>query len=171
MKTATWAAGSKALLRGFTLLELMLVLVIGSLMLTLAMPHFIAALPGVELRTYTQELAALLRFSRSQAIASNRVVAVRYDGTENRVFLADQPRHLTGPASVELHWPASQGSRFQSVAGDLSGREIRFYPDGSADAVTIGVQGGGRFYAVTVHWLTGSVRIGDRTGEDHDEAG
>ncbi len=171
MKTATWAAGSKTRTRGFTLLELMLVLVIASLMLTLAMPRFAAALPGVELRTYTQELAALLRFSRSQAIASNQEIAVRYDAAGHRVYLVSLPRDLAGPESVELNWPSQQGSPYQTTGGDMSGREIRFYPDGSADVATIGVQGDGRFYSIRIDWLTGSVRIEGITGGADEEAG
>ncbi|MGD9709229.1 MAG: Tfp pilus assembly protein FimT/FimU [Halothiobacillaceae bacterium] len=55
--------------RGFTLVELLVVVLIAGLVLAVTPPLLTAALPGLQARASAQQLAAGLRMARVQAMA------------------------------------------------------------------------------------------------------
>lgn len=161
--------------RGFTLLELMVVLVLASLMLSLVVPRFAAVLPGVELKSYTQKTAALLRQLRSQAMAESRLVALRVDTEAHALRLSNRTEPLDLPVDIELtlndDGALALGNEIvvPPTEGDPeSGPSIRFYPDGSSSGGTVVLAGSGGRYEIDVDWLTGRVRIDDGSGRDEE---
>jgi type II secretion system protein H len=81
--------------RGFTLIELMVVLAVLALLLTVAVPFFPKALPGAEIKGAARELAAGLRTARSRAITLNREVGFTLDveGRRGGTARRDDRRH------------------------------------------------------------------------------
>ncbi len=61
--------------RGFTLVELLVVLAIAGLLLAVTPPLISAAMPGVELKAAARRTAGALRLAREVAIASGRDAA------------------------------------------------------------------------------------------------
>ncbi|MBY4678551.1 GspH/FimT family pseudopilin [Marinobacterium arenosum] len=141
---------------GFTLLELLIVLVIGVMVIGLVAPRFAALVPGVELKGETQKLAALLRYSRSRALA---------EGREIRLQLVDEPLGLQITGREQLYrWPASYQLHMEPISEDdpVISEELpafRFYPDGSASGGEITLGSAGQRYRINVEWLTGKVVI------------
>lgn len=167
VRTVMWAAGSSHRSihshsqRGYTLLELLVVLVIATLLLGLVVPRFFAALPGVELKTSVQQIAALLRQARSQAIAENREVIVVYDPEQRGIRLQDSSRLLRWSESVQMNWQPGGRMLFEEQEKGIS-----FFPDGSSSGGVAGLKTKSQQYQITIQWLTGRVVINGAPDEE-----
>jgi prepilin-type N-terminal cleavage/methylation domain-containing protein len=71
--------------RGFTMIELMLVIVIMLLTTTLAIPAFIKSLRGARLRTSARTVVMMHRHARAMAVLQQKQVAVLYDVQKNEI--------------------------------------------------------------------------------------
>jgi len=140
--------------RGFTLLELLVVLVLAMLLLGLAPPLVSAALPGVELRAGARELAAALRMTRNLALTGERETLLEFDlATRSyRIPGNSAPRRLPRETTVQLLTAESE------LTGARSGA-IRFFPEGGSTGGRITLSRAGLTLTVDVDWLTGRVRV------------
>lgn len=142
--------------RGFTLLELMVVLLIVGLLLVLVPGHLWRSQPGLEVKVAARALADGLRQTRSDALASNR----------ERVFTLDVAGHSFRPGedrplealtgAVELGLDTARSEVIDATRG-----QIRFFPDGSSTGGRIRLAMQAQQAQVTVDWLTGQVAIAD----------
>lgn len=133
--------------RGFTLLELLVVLTVVALMYALAAPRLGAGLPGVSARGAARDLVAVLQEGRSLALTEQRQVEVAIDGEARSLQLDGRPQPLRGKA--EIH-------------GSDNGEEpfaVLFYPDGSSSGIELRVEQENHRYHVHVDWLTGRVAL------------
>ena len=133
--------------RGFTLIEMLVVLVILGLVAGLVLARGPARSAGLDLRSQAAQLAGVLRGARGQAIATNQQVR----------FALDAARH---GFSVDGGVARSLPPQMQAVlVGDQA--EIVFSPDGSASGGTITLAEGAGRIQVAVDWLTGRVAVAD----------
>ena len=139
---------------GFSLIEMIVVLVILGLALALIVTRGPQRSHTLEFRAAASEVAETLRLARARAIASNRPVRVVVD-TETHRMVAE------GGAVRAL--PAAYGVAVQTVAGEADGRRgvIGFSPDGSATGGRITLADGARRVWIDIDWLTGRVSITD----------
>ena len=72
---------------GFTLMELMIVIAIIAILASIAIPNFIAWLPGKRLADGAQEVHMGLQKSRSKAIMTNRPVIFSFDADSYIAFV------------------------------------------------------------------------------------
>lgn len=155
------AAGSRS--RGFTLLELLVVLVIASLAISLVGPAFQRLLPGLTLETESRKLMALLRHARSQAILSGSVVAVSQDAESGGLLLSyrEQPYLLPERLSLALEAGPGKGEGEEGLDMVVGVTEILFYPrgDSSGGSLILSLEEG-RSEVIEVDWLSGRVRQG-----------
>jgi general secretion pathway protein H len=141
--------------RGFTLIEVVVTLAILGLALMLVAGFKAPWSSGLGLRGIASELAAGLRLARSEAIASNRPVALDIDLAGHRYRVGSgTERPLPSNVSIELLTIAGE-----SRAADVG--DIRFNPDGSSTGGRISLADGRRRMAVGVDWLTGRVTVAD----------
>lgn len=129
--------------RGFTLLEMLVVLAVLGLVAGLVVARGPMRSAGLDARTAANQLAGVLRAARSEAIATDRPVAVLIDGVAGTVRIGPGP-------------PRSLGATLLPPA-----RPIVFAPDGSSAGGRIGVAAGPVRRQVAVDWLTGRVSIAD----------
>ena len=73
--------------RGFTLIELMIVLVVMGIVITFVGPRVVGGLMGLNTRTATLKTAAMLRYARSKAVNTGCRYHVIFDGIKQRVIL------------------------------------------------------------------------------------
>lgn len=140
--------------RGFTLIELLVVLGIMGLMLALLPPFLPKTLDGQKVKAAARELAAGLQGARSQAVATQRDVALELDVGAKRYTIGERARTLDLPQGTDISLRTATSEQQSASSGT-----IRFFPDGSATGGTITLARGSRTYAVEVVWLTGRVTV------------
>jgi general secretion pathway protein H len=141
---------------GFTLVELLVVLVILGLLLSLAPAAFDRALPGLQLKEAAHDLAGALRQARGFAVRDNREAVLLID-TEAHTYHVEEtgnPRQLAPDIEITLLTAESE------LTDEFTGG-MRFFPDGTSTGGQVKLSRGTRDYAVRVDWLTGRVEIID----------
>jgi general secretion pathway protein H len=147
--------------RGFTLLEMMVVLVIAGLMLALVPPLFSGAVSGTKLKGSARDLAMVLRETRSQAIIHNTEQLVHLDLETPRYRVGNgKPQAL--PEDVAMAVELITGARVTEMTQHV----VRFFPDGSSSGELITLSGGSQAYHLQLNWLTGSITIIERLRDD-----
>lgn len=140
--------------RGFTLLEIMVVLVIGVLLVSLVPPLLSGMSGTTELRGAARQLAAGLRSARNAAITRQREAVLTLDLAQHRFGVSGDRRVVALPEGVTLKLYTAQAELRDSKTGN-----IRFFPDGSSTGGHIVVGGPKLAYRINVDWLTGAIAI------------
>lgn len=140
--------------RGFSLLELLVVVTIMGAVYILVPRFFLSGVSGADLRASSRDVAAGLRQARSLAVSGKRETAVTLD-LEKRVFaLSGNSRQFQLPEQLELKLYTAQSE----IVNERQGA-IRFFPDGSSTGGRVTLASGERKFLVDVDWLTGKVSI------------
>lgn len=143
--------------RGFSLLEIIVVITIIGLAYTLLPKMVFSGVSGAELRSNARAVATGLRLARDAAINTRREAVLSID-LENRAFTLpnDGRLHkLNDKLDVKLY--TSEADLISDKIGT-----IRFYPDGSSNGGRVTVAAGERGFEIDVDWLTGHVTIKDK---------
>ena len=139
--------------RGFTLVEMLVVLVIASLVLTLVGTSISRSISGAEMRTAARKVAASLRYTRTRAILDKHEQVFLVD-TENNKYQAPLRDPVELPEGMKV---ALMTARSELTAESVGG--IRFYPDGGSTGGYVELDANGRVYRVNVAWLTGEASV------------
>ena len=143
---------------GFSLLEILLVLVLVAAASLLAMMAFSGGMRGMQLRSGAKDLAAQMRFTRAVAISSGMRQDFVID-PDARSWRGANGRSGSLPDVEEVVFTGASTAQFADIQGEDTAGVIRFFPDGAATGgrVRLAVNGGG--WNVDVAWLTGEVRL------------
>jgi len=155
-RTRTSPTGERtAAAAGFTLLELLVVLVLLAVMAGFAASRVVGSLDGPTLQATTGELAAVLRRARSEAIVRNQPTVVRVD-VDAPSFGIPGERTYKVPERLKV-------TLFTAVTEQLAANvgEIRFFPDGSSTGGEVTLAGEKARSYVQVDWLSGRVAVYD----------
>ena len=142
--------------RGFTLLEIIVVLALGAVLyaLVLAVPTRGASM--ADLKATARTLASGLRQAQTTAMVSRKDAVLSVDVEAREFVMPGDTEARKLPQNIDLKLYTAQSE----VANQHRG-VIRFYPDGSSTVGRITVSAGERKFLVDVDWLTGRVSIGD----------
>ena len=148
--------------RGFTLLELLVVLVIASLAISLVGPGYQRLLPGLTLEAESRKIMALMRHARSQAILTGTLVSISQDAESRglRLSYRKQPYTLPENLTLALKEGPAQGERAPGAA------QILFYPRGDSSGGSLSLTMGKRNEVISVDWLSGRVQRGAEPEQD-----
>lgn len=157
--------------RGFTLIEIAVVIFIMGLVMSLVMPYF-GGLHDSELKSEARQLAGRASYLYDEASVQKVVYQITFDLDHNTYFVtrldpyAPNPKFtlFTGLWGTRVVMPPGVMLRDVSVGGVGGARagaiSCRFYPDGYADATVIHMAtAGGKVLTLTIHPLTGDVSI------------
>ncbi|MFD2112801.1 GspH/FimT family pseudopilin [Thiorhodococcus fuscus] len=139
--------------RGFTLVELLVVMAIAALMMTAVPSLFSAAMPGLEMKSAARRTAATLRLARETAIRQGTDAALLVDLENHRLDLQGY-RSLVLPKGLMIQLEAASSEMLDDQRG-----VIRFFPDGSSTGGRILILHEDHGYQVGVTWLTGRIQL------------
>jgi general secretion pathway protein H len=160
--------------RGFTLIELVVVLILLSLSISLVVPSLFRISKTIELRAAVKKVSAILRYYRSEAVQTGKTQQVLFDPdlrevrmqaidinniTESEQEKREDPAPIKkfafpeGIQMKELNIPSSQ------YAADYP--TIEFYPNGGSNGGSLLLdRPDHKGYRIKVHFLTGLVEVG-----------
>ena len=172
--------------RGFTLLELLVVLTIIGLMSVLVAPKLAGPLADLDLKTAAQKISASLRYARSQAAAEKGTYVALFDFDANRLVVdppaapaetasptPDNPAAGEPPEKANDRPPGQRTYRLPDGVRLVNGvsREgaiqtglmrIAFFPSGGSSGGEITVANErGRRYTIHIDFLTGTVQLAE----------
>jgi general secretion pathway protein H len=161
---------------GFTLFELLIVILIIGLASALVMPRMAASLPGVKLKSTARGVAASLRYARSRAVYETTPYIAIFDFTKN--FLAVEPietpsdaggtegiRKILEQSKLQRVYEFPEGIEFDILNDPRVGTDpdlfaIYFFPRGESTGAEIAMQNlRHKKYTITVDTITGLVEI------------
>jgi general secretion pathway protein H len=161
---------------GFTLFELLVVILIISLISALVMPQMAASLPGVRLKSTTRAVAASLRYARSRAVYESTPYVAIFDSTQK--FLAVEPietpldaaqsgdiRKILDTSKLEKVYEFPAEIKFGVLNSTAADEDpdvfpILFFPGGDSTGGKIVLENlRRRQYTITIDTITGSVEI------------
>jgi general secretion pathway protein H len=177
---------------GFTLLELIVVLVIISLMSALVVPRLVVPMSNLDLKTASKKISASLRYARSQAASEKATCLALFDFDNNRLVIIN-PTPANGDLSInnqeaiekmleeqQDHQKDRPGSlktyklpngvklaKVFSKEGEVNSGifPVFFFPSGGSSGGEITVANEhGRQYKVTVDFITGTVQLSEVAG-------
>jgi general secretion pathway protein H len=145
--------------RGFSLIEIVVVIALIAGATALVAGLLNAGLPGQQLRGAARELAAQLRFARAQAIVSGEPQVLTLDANKHE-WSAPRGRHGVIPDKIEI---IAVGARDDAAGEGVA--TYRFFPDGASTGGHVRLRRGEAEWRVDIAWLTGEVDLA-RGGEE-----
>lgn len=128
---------------GFTLIEMLVVLVILGLALGLVAGFANRGHPGLDLSTAANQLASRLRLARAEAIARQAPVSFAAAPGGHGYWVDGKAHALPPTLTLAVRGPAA----------------IRFSPDGSSSGGTVVLVDNGVVRSLSVDWLTGRISM------------
>jgi len=145
--------GARRRASGVSLLEMLLVVALIAAASLLAAAAFSGGVGGMQLRSSAKEIAAQLRYTRTQAITTG----------EPQQFVIDPQAHTwQAPSGRSGEIPADLGVVFigarqlQPSAGEGA---IRFFADGASTGGRVQISLKDAMWNIDVAWLTGQVKL------------
>lgn len=153
MRACHAASRSRFRAGGFSLLEMMLVIALIAAMSVLAATALTGGIDGIRLRASAKEIAAQLRFTRAQAIATGQPQRFSIDPRAH-LWTAPKQRHGDVPKQLGIVFTGARETQPARGVG-----AIVFFADGASSGGRIQVNAKGAAWNVDVTWLTGEVRL------------
>ena len=124
--------------RGFSLLELLVVLVIIGLSASLVLPTLAGGLSSLRLKTAAREVSATLRYARSLAVSVGKEQVINMDIEEGKYWLnEDKDNNRELPSDIRFLNVTTQG---EEITTGMAG--IVFYPMGNSSGSSIFITAG-----------------------------
>ena len=139
--------------QGVSLLEMLLVVALIAIAAMIAAMVLTGGLAGMQLRSSSKEIAAQLRYTRSQAIATGVPQVFVIQPASHRWQAANERRGEV-PKSLRIDFV---GTRQAQVGPGEGG--ILFFPDGASTGGRVQLSAKRAAWNVDVAWLTGEVRL------------
>lgn len=145
---------------GFSLVELMVVMLIVSMMFAVVGVSISRSIQGAEIRNASREIVAGIRHTRGQAIIQR----------QQQVFHVDaDAKTWTAAGREPVEIPEGLDITIETARSELTGENaggIRFYPDGASTGGSVELLANERTWKVDVSWLTGEVSL----AQENDDA-
>jgi general secretion pathway protein H len=140
--------------KGFTLLELMLVMFIVILGFSAIGLNISSGNDATKLQSAARDMVSALRFAKGQALISHEETTVALNLNENTYTVSDRDKVFTIPDTIALTVVTAQE--------ELEGKglaNIRFFPDGSSSGGRIKLEMNSATWQIDINWLTGQVEL------------
>ncbi len=124
--------------RGFTLIEILLVVVLISVISAIAVPNFSQPYKNLQLKTATNDIAYLMRYAQSRAVSKNKKVRIEFSDGRQRYWLTEESQKGVGVATEEQFVKISsrlgrENNLGKDIRVEMQEENLIFYPDGTMD--------------------------------------
>ncbi|WP_031434570.1 GspH/FimT family pseudopilin [Methylomarinum vadi] len=143
--------------RGFTLIELTLVLFIVVLGFAVIGSNIASGNKSSQLKAASRDLMSALRYARGQALIAQQEIAVAVNLADNSYRISNRDKDYALPSEIELTLVIAQDEFKNDEIG-----QIRFYPDGSSSGGRITLEWGELMRKIDVNWLSGKVSYAEQ---------
>lgn len=143
--------------RGVSLVELIIVIVLVGLMSLLAASAMGGGFKGMQLRGAAREVASQLRYTRTRAIATGQTQRFSIDPRTHAWEAADGRRGEV-PDALGIEFTGARQAQARDDVG-----AILFFSDGASTGGRVRLTRDTAAWDVDVRWLTGEVRVGRAT--------
>lgn len=141
---------------GFTLVELLVVLVISLTVITLSTVAYGKLSANSYLKSSARHIAASLRYTRSYAVARGIESAFKIDLANRTYSFTGNNKSFQFKKNIKLDVFSAS-----ALATNKNAAVIRFAPDGSSSGGRITLSSRDKQYVVYVDWLTGRISVDD----------
>lgn len=145
--------GSGRSTAGFSLLEMMLVVALIATASLLAAMAVTGGFDGMKLRSNSKEVAAQLRYTRAQAIATGQPQRFVIDPRGHR-WQAPNGKHGKISPSLSIEFTGTREAQPRAGEGG-----ILFFPDGASTGGRVQLRAKQAVSRIDVAWLTGEVTL------------
>lgn len=155
--------------RGFTLVEISIVIVVIALMASLIVPRMMPLIQSQQSESFRLDAFNLVREAREQAVGQSRAITVRVDGETLRAELDDQSEINPDGAQEEGGQAldtetAPDGTQVDQLwqdgeAVDASSFRLVFYPTGDATPAVLQFNQNGKLWHIVVQGGSGRVTL------------
>ena len=149
---------------GFTLLELILVLVMMGLIAGLTLPFVVSTLDRIKLQSEVRQISSAIQFTRSEAISRKTLFIFNVDIDKNQYWLAiPKQEEVTQSKPIDATVQIMDYQRADETLTEGTFK-ILFYPRGNSSGGTIRFKSINdkdeeNIYAVTIDPITGKPKI------------
>lgn len=152
--------------QGFTLLELLIVVLVMALALAVSYPSLSRGSASIHLRATGRDVLNTFRYAREKAVTEQIGMKVTVDREKQRLILTndlgDGTRTYAMPGDVKIHRIALGSSEITN--GPVI---VRFLPNGSSDSAEVLLKSdAGSFLRVISDPITGGAHIESGSGEN-----
>jgi general secretion pathway protein H len=146
--------------RGFTLLEMILVLVIITMVLAVSYPSLLRGSTALRLRATGRDIMNTFRYAREKAVTEQMGMKVAVDREKQKLiltdYLGDGARTYVMPRDIRIQRIALGGNEIVEDVGMI----VRFLPNGSCDSAEVLLQNEkGAWLRVVTDPMTGGARV------------
>ena len=142
--------------KGFTLVELLIVLVIMSLLLSLVPPLLSNVMPSVTIKATANDLYHDLKYVRNMAVLNGRQSSIVIDTVNNSYSSEskDNGKIINLPSDIKI---TVENAQLQQLTEE--NQTISFFADGSSSGGVVLLNTDDQIFTITVDWLTGKVSL------------
>lgn len=141
--------------KGFSLIELIAVLMLIGLMVALVGGGIARSIGSAKIRSASKDVVAALKQTRGLAIIRRQEQVLEFN-VEARTFTVPGTKTKTLPDEVGIKLVTAESELLDNATGG-----IRFFADGSSTGGSVSLISGERQWLINVAWLTGEVTLDD----------
>jgi general secretion pathway protein H len=140
--------------KGFTLLELMVVLFIMVLGFTVIGVNLSSGNNATEHQRTARDIVSALRYARGMALMSHKESTVTFNLNENSYTLNNRDKVYVIPETIKVSVVTAQSQMIGQNQGS-----IRFFGDGSSTGGRVSLKRGESVWQIDINWLTGQIEL------------
>ncbi|MEQ1528055.1 MAG: GspH/FimT family pseudopilin [Methylococcales bacterium] len=142
--------------RGFTLLELTIVLFVMVLGFSVIGINLSSGNDSAQVKAAARDIASALRFVRGHALTTHQEAVLAVDLSENSYTVTGKDQVYNIPEGIDITVDTAQ----EELVGD-GVANIRFFADGSSTGGRVTLESGNFKWQIDINWLTGQIELND----------
>jgi general secretion pathway protein H len=147
--------------KGFSLIEILIVLVIAVIIMGVVGPKISSGISSVKFKSITKEVVSGLRYARMKSITENRKIEFIVNLEQHFYRIDDENKNHPIPEDIEITLVTAS----TQVIGEEQGAII-YFPDGSSSGGRVTLETEQQKHLIDVNWLTGMVEVSEEDPEE-----